>query len=156
MKTKKGVKMPARATDGSACYDLFANKDIVLKAGQWTEFGTGVSFDGTEKLVMPMKRHNPQTGFDDTIEFEVKDWVAVIYPRSGLGFKNIVRFANSTGIVDADYFMEIRCKMTADVDVIIPKGKAYAQMMFIPYLVLRDEVAPTEERKGGFGSTDKV
>lgn len=156
MKTKKGYKMPARATDGSACYDLFANKDIVLKAGQWTEFGTGVSFDGTEKLVMPMKRHNPWTGFDETVEFEVKDWVAVIYPRSGLGFKNIARFANSTGIVDCDYRLEIRCKMTADVDVTIPKGKAYAQMMFVPYLTLKDEIVPTEKRDGGFGSTDKV
>lgn len=156
MKTKRGVKMPARATKGSAGYDLYAPKVIEIKAGKWVEFGTGVFLDGTERPVMTVKKHNATTGFDDTLEFDVTDWVMTVHPRSGLGFKYAVRLANTTGIVDMSYRDEIRCKLTADEDVIIPKGMAYAQAIFVPYLILRDEVAPTEERKGGFGSTDKV
>ncbi len=155
MKVKRGVKMPARATKESACYDLFAPKDIKLKAGEWVEFGTGVSLDGTEAPVLTMKRHNRTTGFDDTLEYRPQTWAMTMHPRSGLGFKYIVRIANTTGIVDQDYRDEIRCKLTAEEDVTIPKGKAYAQAMFVPFLVLGDEVVPEEVRKGGFGSTDR-
>ncbi len=156
MRTKNGIRMPARATKESACYDLFAPKDIKIKAGEWTEFGTGVYLDGTEAPVMKLKRHNMSTGFDDTVEYRPLTWVMTMHPRSGLGFKHIVRIANTTGIVDQDYRDEIRCKLTAEEDVTIPKGKAYAQAMFVPYLVLQDEIAPEDIRKGGFGSTDKV
>lgn len=155
MKAEEGCELPRRSTTGSAAYDFFAPEDIHLVPGQWTEFGTGVSFDGTEKLIMPMREYDPWTIKFSKVRFEVSNWVAVMYPRSGLGFRNMVRFANTTGIIDKDYREEIRCKMTADVDVTIPKGKAYAQMMFVPFLILRDEVVPTEERKGGFGSTDR-
>lgn len=156
MKVKRGVKMPRRATKGSACYDFFAAKDIVIKKGEWTEFGTGVSLDGTEKVVMNFRRHNPQTGFDETVQYECPDWVLMMYPRSGQGFKYRVRIANTVGIVDRDYRDEIRCKLTADEDITIPKGTAYAQAMLAPFLVLCDEEAPEEERRGGFGSTDKA
>ncbi len=155
MKAKKGVKMPVRATMGSACYDLFAPRELKVKAGEWIEFGTGVFLDGTEAPTLTLTRHNRVTGFDDTLAFAAKTWVMTIHPRSGLGFRYSVRMANTMGIVDQDYRDEIRCKLTAGEDVTIPKGKAYAQAMFVPYLVLEDEIVPTEVRTGGFGSTDK-
>lgn len=155
MKTKRGVKMPARSTKGSAGYDFHAPKDIVIKAGEWTEFGTGVFLDGTERAMMTMRRHNPLTGFDEIVEYEVENWVLMLYPRSGLGFKHKVRLANSTGVIDQTYRDEIRCKMTADEDIVIPKGTAYMQGVLTPYLTFSDEEAPTEERRGGFGSTDR-
>lgn len=155
MKTKRGVQMPVRATKDSAGYDFFAPKDIVIKAGEWTEFGTGVFLDGTERPVMTLTRHDPYTGFDASVEFQPDDWVLMLHPRSGLGFKHRVRIANTTGIIDQDYKEEIRCKLSADVDVTIPKGTAYMQGVFLPYLTLMGEEEPTETRKGGFGSTDK-
>lgn len=155
MRTKKGVKMPARSTKGSAGYDFYAPKDIVIKAGEWTEFGTGVFLDGTEAPALVLRRHDPMTGFDMTIEYTATDWVLMLYPRSGLGFKHMVKMANTTGVIDPDYRDEIRCKMTAEEDITIPKGTAYMQGVFMPYLRLPEEVAPTEERTGGFGSTDR-
>lgn len=156
MKVKRGVKMPQRSTSGSMAYDFFAQKDIVIKKGEWVEFGTGVSLDGTEKPMLRTRRHDRTTGFDEVQDIEILNWGLMLYPRSGLGFKYKVRLANTTGLVDRDYRNEIMCKFTADEDVTIPKGKAYMQGVFVPYLVLDDEIEPTEERKGGFGSTDKV
>lgn len=156
MKTKRGVKMPARATEGSAGYDLFAPRNITLKAGEWTEFGTGVSLDGTEAPVMTMRRHNPFTGFDETLEFRAEEWYMLVVPRSGLGFKYAVRIANTVGVIDRDYRDEIRCRLTADEDVTIEKGKAYAQAIFLPYLTLEGEQKPDKARTGGFGSTDSA
>ena len=147
--------MPRRSTTGSMAYDFFAQKEIVVKKGEWVEFGTGVFLDGTERPVLTMTRHNPRTGFDDTLEYEVRNWGLMLYPRSGLGFKYKVRLANSVGLADMDYRSEIRCKITADEDIVIPKGTAYMQGMFVPYLTLRNEIVPTEKRDGGFGSTDK-
>lgn len=156
MKTKRGVKIPQRSTTGSMAYDFFAQRDIIIRKGEWIEFGTGVFLDGSERPMLVLSRHNAQTGFDDTLEYEVHNWGLMLYPRSGLGFKYKVRLANSVGLADMDFRQEIRCKISADEDIVIPKGTAYMQGVFVPYLVLRDEVAPIEERKGGFGSTDKV
>lgn len=146
MKTKEGVEMPARATKGSACYDFFAPADINLKAGEWTTFGTGVSLDGTERLILKAAPHHG---------VYIANWALMLYPRSGLGFKYKVRLANTVGIIDQDYRDEIQCSLCADEDVFIPEGKAYMQGMFVPFLCLEDEVAPTRDRDGGFGSTDK-
>ena len=154
MKTKKGVKMPRRACEGDAGYDFFAPKDIELKAGEWVEFGTGVFLDGTEAPVTSFTRHNAATGFDETFELRMENWMLLLLPRSGLGFKHAIRLSNTAGVVDERYRDEIRCRMTADEDVVIPKGKAYMQGIFVPFLTMSCEVKPEKVRKGGFGSTD--
>lgn len=155
MKTKDGVGMPRRSTGGSMAYDFFAQDDIVIRKGEWIEFGTGVFFDGSERLILKLSPSGHSTESDDVIAYEVHNWGLMLYPRSGLGFKYKVRLANSVGLADMDYRSEIRCKITADEDIIIPKGVAYMQGVFLPYLTLEDEIQPTEERRGGFGSTDK-
>ena len=58
-----GIKMPKRATSGSAGYDFYAPFDISLKPGQTVKIPTGI-----------------RVKIDD-------GWVLKIYPRSGLGFK---------------------------------------------------------------------
>lgn len=143
MKVEDGIKKPKRATMQSAGYDFFAPMDIALKPGEWTEFGTGVYLDGSEFLV----------GKDAAPVFT--PWMLMMVPRSGLGFKYAVRLSNTLGIIDPDYRGEIRCKLTADRNVMIPRGTAYAQGIFVPVLYLADEDIPTETRKGGFGSTDR-
>lgn len=142
MRTNDGVRMPKRATLQSAGYDFFAPADIAIKAGEWTEFGTGVYLDGTEALV---GKEGARV---------VTPWMLMLLPRSGLGFKYAVRLANTAGVVDPDYRGEIRCKLTADKNVMISKGTAYMQGLFVPVLYLLDEDIPTEVRSGGFGSTD--
>lgn len=75
-----GIRLPRRATAGSAGYDFFSPVDFELKPG--------------ETLKMP-------TGIRAWIE---PDWVLKIYPRSGLGFKYRLQLNNTVGIIDSDYY----------------------------------------------------
>lgn len=154
MKVLGDVKMPRRSTKHSACYDFFAPDDIHLSKGCWTEVDSLIALDGTESPELFLSRHNANTGFDEEFYVKAPRWVLLLYPRSGQGFKHKVRFANTTGVIDQDYRGHIKCMMTADEDVIIPKGTAYMQGLFTPFLTLPDEPAATMERTGGFGSTD--
>lgn len=137
MKTKEGVRMPQRATKGSIGYDFYAPMDIEIVPWSWTEFGTGVWLTD-----------------DDTVNDRM-DWALKLYPRSGLGFKYGVKLRNTTGIIDCDYRDEIRVSLSSDERVVIPKGKAYMQGIIQPIFTLDNEIEPTEERKGGLGSTDR-
>ena len=75
-----GIKLPKRATSGSAGYDFYTPISITLKPGEDMVIQTGIRCEMNENLAL------------------------LIYPRSGLGFKNYMRLANSTGIIDSDYF----------------------------------------------------
>ena len=85
----------------------------------------------------------------------------VIYHRSGLGFKNGMRLANTVGIIDTDYSYSdnegyIMIKVVYDYDddvVIIEQGKAFAQGVITKYYTTDDDNVDNE-RNGGFGSTD--
>ena len=74
------LKLPCRATSGSAGYDFFAPVAITLKPGETVKVPTGIR-----------------------AEMEC-DWVLKIYPRSGLGFKYRLQLNNTVGIIDSDYF----------------------------------------------------
>ena len=132
-----GITLPKRATKGSAGYDFFAPNTITLKCGETAKVPTGVRVKIDE------------------------GWVLKIYPRSSLGFKYRLRLDNTVGIIDSDYYYaenegHIFVKMTnlGDKDLIIEKGKAFAQGVFVEYgITVDDEVF--DERVGGFGSTDK-
>ena len=131
------IRLPKRATTGSAGYDFFAPDTFSLKAGETIKIPTGV-----------------RVKIDDGC-------VLNIYPRSSLGFKYRIRLDNTVGIIDSDYYYadnegHIFIKMTncGKEDVVLEKGKAFAQGVFTPYGITVDDDA-TEKRTGGFGSTDK-
>lgn len=133
------LKLPCRATSGSAGYDFFAPVAITLKPGETVKVPTGIR-----------------------AEMEC-DWVLKIYPRSGLGFKYRLQLNNTVGIIDSDYFYSdneghIFIKITNDTNegktVEIPGGTGFAQGIFLEYgITVDDEV--TTVRNGGFGSTTK-
>ncbi len=131
------LKLPRRATAGSAGYDFFAPADIVLKPGETAKIPTGIR-----------------------AEME-QDWVLKLYPRSGLGFKYRLQLNNTVGIIDSDYFYSdneghIFSKITndsrEDKTVEIPAGTGFMQGIFLEYGITLDDDA-TEVRNGGFGST---
>lgn len=131
------LKLPRRATAGSAGYDFFAPADIVLKPGETAKIPTGIR-----------------------AEME-QDWVLKLYPRSGLGFKYRLQLNNTVGIIDSDYFYSdneghIFSKITNDSrenkTVEIPAGTGFMQGIFLEYGITLDDDA-TEVRNGGFGST---
>ena len=137
--TKDGydeIKLPLRATAGSAGYDFFAPYDFELKSGGEIIIDTGI-------------RARIENG-----------WVLVILPRSGSGFKFGVRLANTAGVIDSDYFNadnegHIKIKLIGgSKDYSVKQGEAFAQGLFLPFGITEDEDCK-EERRGGFGSTDK-
>ena len=142
----EGAKMPRRAEPGSAGYDFYAPEDIHLEPGKWTFVDTGVRFSGTEDVICPME------GPECTLF--ARQWVMMVFPRSGLGFKYGVRFSNTVGIIDQSYRDTIKAKMTCDVECTIKKGERFMQGVIVPFGIFNGEQKPIhEERGGGFGST---
>lgn len=133
------IKLPGRATKGSAGYDFFAPFDIKLTPGETIKIPTGIRAEMDE------------------------DWVLKLYPRSGLGFKYRLQLNNTVGIIDSDYFYSdneghIFVKLTNDSNegrtVEIPKGTGFVQGIFLEYGITVDDEVETA-RNGGFGSTTK-
>lgn len=135
----ESIKLPKRATSGSAGYDFYAPVDIELKAGETAKIPTGIRV----KIL--------------------DNWVLKVYPRSGLGFKFRLQLNNTVGIIDSDYYGSsneghIFIKITNDTNegktVSVKAGEGFAQGIFVEYgITFDDEVS--EKRDGGFGSTTK-
>lgn len=133
------IKLPKRATSGSAGYDFFTPIDIYLS---------------------PQKTINIPTG----IRVKMDDgWVLKCYPRSGLGFKCRLQLNNTVGIIDSDYYYSdneghIFAKITNDSNedkvVAVKTGEGFMQGVFVQYGITVDDNADGI-RNGGFGSTTK-
>ena len=132
-----GIKLPKRATKGSAGYDFYAPFDIELKAGEGMKIPTGIRCRMEE------------------------NWVLKCYPRSGLGFKFRLQLNNTVGIIDSDYYNSkneghIMAKITNDSregkDVSVKCGDGFIQGIFVEYGITFDDDADGI-RNGGFGST---
>lgn len=137
--TYKKIKLPTRATTGSAGYDFKSPIAFTLEPGGSIKIPTGI-----------------RAKIDDS-------WVLMIYPRSGLGFKYRVQLDNTVGIIDSDFYYSdneghIFCKITNDSKehkvIAINSGDGFAQGVFMPFGVTYDDNV-TKVRNGGFGSTGK-
>lgn len=135
----EAIKLPARATRGSAGYDFFSPFAFSLKPGQTIKVPTGIRAQMEEEFVLKL------------------------YPRSGLGFKYRLQLNNTVGIIDSDYFYSdneghIMAKITndsrEDKTVEITEGMGFMQGIFLEYGITVDDDA-SEIRNGGFGSTTK-
>lgn len=133
------LKLPKRATKGSAGYDFYTPIDMYLKPGETIKIPTGIRCEMNE------------------------NWVLMIYPRSGLGFKFRLQLNNTVGVIDSDYFYSdneghIFIKMTNDSNegkvVDVQKGQGIAQGIFMQYGIVEDDDV-VETRNGGFGSTTR-
>lgn len=134
-----GIRLPKRATTGSAGYDIFAPIDINIGGNTYRNIPTGI-----------------RCRIDE-------GWVLTAYPRSGHGFKCGIRLANTVGVIDSDYYNaknegHIFVKLgnesiLANTKVVcINKGDAFCQGIFLPFgITVDDEVE--DVRIGGFGST---
>lgn len=131
------VRLPGRATSGSAGYDFFAPAAFTLRPGETVKIPTGIRVRMEE------------------------EWVLKCYPRSGLGFKYRLQLNNTVGIIDSDYYYSdneghIFSKITNDTNegktVEIPAGTGFMQGIFVEYGITVDDEA-RGVRNGGFGST---
>lgn len=133
------IKLPRRATKGSAGYDCFAPVDIALEPGKDIKVPTGIR------------------------AYMKQGEVLMALPRSGLGFKYYCRLANTVGVIDSDYYYSdneghifIKLRNEGDKPLVIRQGEAMCQFIFVPFLLADgDSFERGEERNGGFGSTTK-
>jgi dUTP pyrophosphatase len=132
------IKLPRRATTGSAGYDFFAPINFEIRPNETLKLPTG-------------------------IRVKIEDgWVLKCYPRSSLGFKYKLQLNNTVGIIDSDYYHSkneghIFVKMTNTSNegkvASVNSNEGYMQGIFVEYgITFDDEVQAI--RDGGFGSTN--
>lgn len=151
----ENIKLPERATIGSAGHDFFAPFDIVMQRDEKKAFPTGIRVKMPENIVM------------------------LLVPRSSLGFKYGFQLSNTMGVIDSDYFHaenegHIHCAAhycySAGTDwneeteesyfyaeekpLVIKQGQAYMQGIFVEYCIDTYDFT-YKERNGGLGSTDE-
>ena len=131
------IRLPERATSGSAGYDFFAPTDLTVLPNRTVTVATGI-----------------RCKIDD-------GWALFIYPRSSLGFKYRLTLNNTVGVIDGDYYgadneghIFIKMTVCGDKSVTLKKGAAFAQGVFTEYGITEDDDAKNS-RTGGLGSTDK-
>lgn len=130
---------PTYATDGAACFDLYAvGIDLFHTVINTLTVRTGLAFEVPENHAL------------------------LIFSRSGHGFKFDTRLANCVGVVDSDYRGEVLVKLTADNRggprrLCVQTGDRVAQAMlvYVPRIALREvsELSDTARGAGGLGST---
>lgn len=140
------LKLPKRATIGSAGYDFYSPIGLILPPSSTIKIPTGI------RILLP------------------KDKFLLITPRSGLGFKYRLQLDNTVGIIDSDYsnsdneghiwikitnnsalptLFDSRIGKTLSVN----KGDAIAQGIILKFEITDDDNVDGI-RNGGFGSTD--
>lgn len=133
------IKLPKRATQGSAGYDFYSPIDFELKPNETICVPTGI-------------RVKMNGG-----------WVLTIYPRSGLGFKFRMQLNNTVGVIDSDYyysdneghiFIKFTNATNENKTICVSQGNGMAQGIFLPFGITEDDDV-SEIRNGGFGSTGK-
>ena len=127
------IKLPERATKGSAGYDFFMPRETRFLPHQGKFFPTGI------RAIMP------------------QECVLLLLPKSGLGCKYGMRLLNTVGVVDSDYSHSdneghIMAGVEVSRELSLVSGEKFMQGIFVPYLVAEDDNADGD-RNGGFGST---
>ena len=134
-KVGRDFPAPHYATDGAAAMDLCACLD-----------------EPGERRVIP-------SGI--AIALPSKDYVALVFARSGLGIKKGIALSNGVGVIDSDYRGEVGMGLInlSDEPYTIQPGDRVAQMMISPVILpaLRfvDELDETARGAGGLGSTGR-
>ena len=135
------IKLPTRATSGSAGYDFRSPIDFELAPGSDIKLPTG-------------------------IRCEMKNgYFLMCCPRSGLGFKFKQRLWNTLGVIASDYSQSpneghIMAKISNESDPMLNKvmtikaGDAFIQGIIMKFYITEDDDV-TAKRDGGFGSTGR-
>lgn len=137
LRVREEAVLPARATAGSAGYDLRAciSEPAEIEPGASVVLPTGLAAQIPEGLA------------------------GLIFTRSGLGIRHGIVVTNGVGVIDSDYRGEIRVGLTnlSKTAYTVAPGERVAQMILMPYFALPveevDALDETVRGAGGFGST---
>ena len=131
------IKLPKRATKGSAGYDFYAPYAFSLKPHETIKIPTGI-----------------RVKIDD-------GYFLGLFPRSSLGFKYRMHLNNTVGIIDSDYYdsdneghIFVKLSNGSEKTIEVKAHDGIVQGIFMPYMITYDDEA-NEIRNGGFGSTNE-
>lgn len=133
------LSLPVRATGGSAGYDFKVPMTVTIphQSGVMIPTGMRVKMD--------------------------RQYVLMLFPRSGLGARYRLQLNNTVGIIDSDYYEadnegHILCPLYNDSrtkkDLVLQAGDGMLQGIFVPF-GMTDDDCTDGVRSGGFGSTDQ-
>ncbi len=130
------ARLPARAHEGDAGYDLCALHAARLAPGQRAAIATGIAIE------LPAGH------------------AGLVLPRSGLAARHGIAIVNAPGLIDAGYRGELRVLLLntdAAAAFEIAPGDRIAQLVVVavaaPAVVEADALAASERGEGGFGSS---
>lgn len=135
----ENIKLPCRATSGSAGYDFFSPIDITLSP--------------RHTILMP-------TGIRVKID---NGWFLGVVPKSGLGFKYRLQMDNTIGVIDSDYynsdneghiFIKITNDSNEDKILFLKAGASVCQGILLQFGITKDDNV-AYQRNGGLGSTSR-
>ena len=129
------IKIPMRATVGSAGYDIYSPIDFKLAPKENIKLPLGIKAEMDSNVVL------------------------LIIPRSSLGFKYKFQLDNVVGVIDSDYINSdneghiwVKFTNNGDKEIDVKKGTAICQGIFVNYLTTDDD-SVNAIRNGGIGST---
>ena len=131
----EGMSLPARATEGSAGFDIASAESGNLAPGERRLFPTGFA------VAIP-------AGYEIQIR-----------PRSGLALKHGVTLPNTPATIDSDYRGELKIALInlGEAPFEVTRGMRIAQLVVsrveTASFTLVSTLPPTGRGEGGFGST---
>ena len=130
------ARLPVRAHDDDAGYDLCAVEDATLAPGERATVGTGIAIE------LPAGH------------------AGLVLPRSGLAARHGIAIVNAPGLIDPGYRGELKVLLlnTDRRDTFaVAAGDRIAQLVVVavstPAIVEADALAATPRGEGGFGSS---
>ena len=133
------IRLPQRATEGSAGYDFFLPYNVTIEPKQ-------------EILIWT----------DIKVQME-KEFVFEIVMRSSYGIKKSIMLKNIIGKIDSDYYenktndgnIGVCLYNYGEIKQILDIGEAFAQGTFFKYYITDDDNPIERKIIGGIGSTSK-
>ena len=130
------ARLPARAHDDDAGYDLYALRAARLEPGMRARLRTGVAIE------LPAGH------------------AGLVLPRSGLAARHGIALVNAPGLIDAGYRGELQVLLLntdREATFEVAAGDRIAQLVIVaigaPEVVEVDALAATVRGEGGFGSS---
>lgn len=132
----ESARLPERAYEHDAAYDLFAAEEALLAPLARTVLGTGIALGLPPGLA------------------------ALTLPRSGLAARHGITLVNAPGLIDPGYRGEVRLILhntDAKDPYRVSIGDRVAQLLFLPItavaLAVAGDLEPTQRGERGFGSS---
>lgn len=135
IKLDSGAKIPTKAHDTDAGFDLYARETMIVPAKESATFDTGVH------IALPIGT------------------VGMLKSKSGLNVKHGIV---SEGVIDVGYTGSIKVKLYnhSGYDYTVEAGDKISQLVILPIadvgaLEIVDELEETDRGNNGFGSSGK-